>query len=146
MQRYALGALQHRSAPAAQLQGAVAADVDLQHVRRHELAQVGAPERLSDVRPDAEGRQPVVAMLADLLRRLAAQHGDQMLGAESLSGPQRRRQRLLGDHRTVDCVPTGAMQRSQLPHGVAGLAEVAEQGLAAAARGFAQMPSSAFSL
>ena len=50
---------------------------------RDELAQHAAPARLVEVGADAERRQALVAVLGDLVGDLAAQHVDQVAGAEA---------------------------------------------------------------
>ena len=78
-----------------------------------------------------------MAELAHLLRLLAAQYGDQVFGAEALAGAQRRRQCLLCDRRPVDRLD-GREAAVAVAAPLAGLAEIAEQGLAPAAGGLAQ--------
>ena len=56
-----------------------------QVAERDQLAQDGAPLRLARSRADAEGAEPLVAVLRHLVGRLAAQHVDQVAGAEALA-------------------------------------------------------------
>ena len=76
-------------------------------------------------------------MLENLVRRFAPQHGDQVFGAEALSGAQDRRQRLLRGHRAVDGLD-GFETAVAVAARLAGFAEIAEQRLTPAAGGLAQ--------
>ena len=68
---------------------------------------------------DAEGRQALVAAAQHLLAALAAQDGDQVLGAEALAGAEDRREGLARRPRWRRRASGRSRQRSQLPQGSA---------------------------
>jgi len=83
---------------------------------------------------DPEGRQRIMAETLDLFGLLAEQQADEMLGAEPLAGTQDRRHRLLGRDGAVDDGDTAGAHIAVTAGRGGGLAEIAEQGLAPAAR------------
>ena len=131
-------AAEERARGLGQAEGAVAGGIGADEVEAHELAEDRLPFGLGAGLADAEGRQALVAAAQDLLAALAAQDGDQVLGAEALAGAEDRREglaRRLG----------GVEERGRLAAEVAvaaglgqGLAEIGEQGLAAAALGLGE--------
>ncbi len=73
----------------------------MQQAGRHQLAGHRAPCPHVQVRPDAEGRQPIVAQPGHPRCRGAADHIDEMASAETLTGADRGRQQLLCGNRAV---------------------------------------------
>ena len=126
-------AAQQRPRRLGQPQRAVAARVGPDEVEAHELAEDRLPLALRAVGADAEGRQAVVAPAQDLLARLAAQDGDQVLGTEAFAGAQDGRERLAGGLGGVEERGGIAAEVAVAARRRQGLAEVAEERLAAAA-------------
>jgi len=75
-------AAQHCAARVRQPQHVVRVVIDFDDVLGHQLPQQQAPLGLRQFLADAEGRQPLVAELRDLLGGLAAQHVDDVRGAK----------------------------------------------------------------
>ena len=79
-----------------------------------------------------KGRQSIVAVLAHLVRRFAAQHRDQVFRAEPLPRAQSGGEGLLSNHRAVGRLD-GCEATVTVAAWVAGLTEIAEKRLASAA-------------
>ena len=95
-QLHGVVAAQHAPRRRGQAQRAVAVDVDAEQAARDELADDRPPLARVEVGAGAEGRQPVMAEAPHALVVLAAQHVDDIAGAEPLAGPIDARQRLAG--------------------------------------------------
>ena len=105
---------------------------------RDQLADHRKPAARVELGADAEGLQPVVAELADALGRVAEQHIDQMVRAKALAGAVDRGERLLRGDGAVPARRPGCGNCRNCRRAVVALAEIAEQGLAAADDGFAK--------
>src|SRR6185369_2579576 len=91
---HALLALEDRAARLRQAQRAVGFVVGTCVAERHQLAEHAAPGRLVQVRADAEHAELGVIPLLDAVGGLAAQHIDEVHGAEALAGAVDARERL----------------------------------------------------
>src|SRR5262249_54951674 len=116
---------------------AEAGDVERQDAGGVELSQDRAPLVAVALLADPEGRQRVVPEFLDRLGLLAEQNADDVLAAEALAGAQDRRHRLLRQHGAVDHGDAAGADIAVAAWAGA-LAEIAEQGLAAAARRLAE--------
>ena len=131
-------AAQHRARLVGQAQCAVAFRVHHQAAAGHQLTEDGTPLRGAVAGADAEHAQAVMIEAADALVAFAEQHIDQVMNAETLAGAVHARHRLL---RGLGAVP--GLRRLQAvvavaARGVGGLAEILEDGAAAAGGQFAQ--------
>src|SRR5579883_3171762 len=130
-------AAQHGGRAFAQMQAAMAFDIDFEMALGHELAEDRLPFLLVELAADTEGLEPVMAELPHALGELAAQHVDEMGHAEALSGAEDRRKRLLRrdepvpDARRPEAIVAIAARR------MLALAEIAEEDLPPACRGLA---------
>ena len=131
-------AAQHRPARLGELERPEPLEVDAHQPARNELTKHRAPRRRVDVRPDAEGREPMVPESTNSIAVPAAQHVDDVARAEALPGAVHARERLacrlgripgLRRHDAVVAVAAGV--------GVF-LAEVGEQRLPPAGRQLAE--------
>src|SRR5690606_22953205 len=136
-QQHGLLAAQHRAAGLGQAQAAVAFGIDLEQSQRDQLAEYAAPGARIDIGADAVYGQAVVAELVDAFGIAAAQHVDQVRGAEALAGAVDAAQGLargfgavpgLGRRDAVVAIAAGPRQ---------GLAKIVQQYLAAATHGLA---------
>src|SRR5579885_3436525 len=130
-------AAQHGGRALAQMQAAMAFDIDFEMALGHELAEDRLPFLLVELGADAEGLEPVMTELPHTLRKLAAQHVDEMGDAEALPGAEDGRERLL---RRDEPVPNarGTETIVAIPaRRMVALAEISEQHLAPAGRGLA---------
>ncbi len=91
-QRHALLALQHRPRRLGHPERAVPLGIGPHEVAPHHLPQDRLPLLRTVGLSHAEGRQPVMAPRAHLLRRPPGQDVDQVPGAEPLARPQHRRE------------------------------------------------------
>ena len=132
-----VSAAQQRPRSGRQRQSAEARRIGAHEAADDQLAQQRPPLPVVRVGADAEGGEIVVAVLKNFRGRLAAQHVDDVRGAEALTGAHDAGHQLLRRHRAVE----GARRR-QANVAVAALrrrlfAEVAKQRGAATGRDFA---------
>ena len=122
-------ALEHRAGAIGQGQGHVIAFGD-DMAERDQLPQHGAPLLFRQVGADRPGAQRLVAILRHLVGQLAAQHIDQMAGAETLPAVLVKAVNATEYlARSIGRVPGGRRKQAvvAIPAVAAGLAEIAKQ-------------------
>src|SRR6185503_14497821 len=112
--------------------------MELEQAEHDELPRDALPLLLALVRPDAEGRQPIVPERDRALARLAAQHLDEVRHPEALARAPHRGQKLLRGLRAVEARGRREAVVAAAARAAMRLAEVLEQDAPPAARGLAE--------